>query len=86
MQLCKTYFQMRLGVGWEWKRINISSIPSRKTSVKKSTRKSGLDSMMLSRQPSEIMILLSFKEANASEMNHLVIMYLDHYMLVLPIL
>lgn len=77
---------MRLGVGWEWKRINISSIPSRKTLVKKSTRKSDLDSMMLSRQPSEVMILLSFKEANASEMHFLVIMYLDHYMLVFPIL
>ena len=75
-----------VGVGWEWKRINISSIPSRKTLVKKSTRKSDLDSMMLSRQPSEVMILLSFKEANASEMHFLVIMYLDHYMLVFPIL
>lgn len=73
-------------MGWEWKRINISSIPSRKTLVKKSTRKSDLDSMMLSRQPSEVMILLSFKEANASEMHFLVIMYLDHYMLVFPIL
>ena len=70
----------------EWKRINISSISSRKTLVKKSTRKSDLDSMMLSRQPSEVMILLSFKEANASEMHLLVIMYLDHYMLVFPIL
>ena len=70
----------------EWKRINISSISSRKTLVKKSTRKSDLDSMMLSRQPSEVMILLSFKEANASEMHFLVIMYLDHYMLVFPIL
>ena len=70
----------------EWKRINISSISSRKTLVKKSTRKSDLDSMMLSRQPSEVMILLSFKEANASEIHFLVIMYLDHYMLVFPIL
>lgn len=85
MQLCKTYFQMRLGVGWEWKRSNISSIPSRKTLVKKTTRKSDLDSMMLSRQTSEVKILLSFKEANAFEMHHLVIMYLDHYMLVFPI-
>lgn len=41
--------------------------------------------MMLSRQTSEVMILLSFKEANAFEMHHLVIMYLDHYMLVFPI-
>lgn len=41
--------------------------------------------MMLSRQTSEVMILLSFKEANAFEMHQLVIMYLDHYMLVFPI-